>query len=1263
MWNTGRRFIIFIGCCLSFNSYKATTTYTVGASGTYTTIASAYAACTGATEYVLEIRSDYTTESLPITLGALTNKSASNTVTIRPATGLSGLTITTGTASHVFKFNGADYVIIDGRLGGAGTGDFTLENTQTAAGKYAIEFTSDATYNTIKYCTVKGSNSTTTNGLIYFGTASAGGNDNNSIDHCTLQKSGAGSPANCIYSNGSASNTNSGITISNCNMADFTSSGIYVAGNSDTWSVSNNSFYQSASFTPANDVYMLYMNAGGGYTVTGNYFGGQSSSCGGSAYTLASSAYKLAGIKFGSSVSGSDCVLSSNTVQNISHASSASVGFAAIDVAGAVNFTIGSVGNANTIGAGSGTGSIVLTASGTPTTIFYGINTSSTGTGSIAYNTIGAITITGTATGTGNNNFINVSAGAGATSVDHNTIGNTTASNISIAYDGYDIRGINYAANSNGTISNNTLQNINVSWTTGTSATLAGIYFSGTGTNSISSNTIGSTTSNNMTFAADVPVYGIALFSAGTYTVNNNTIQQFNLSLSGTSANLYCIYAQTTTTVSASGNTFKNITNASTASSYGFDIVSDNNHTISSNTLQDFTLTGSLYGVYLYGTGTSSISSNTIGSSSTNNLSIGSNFYGIFVDAAGSFTINGNTIQQANLTSASGNFYGIRLTQSVTTAATLSASSNSIKNITSAGTAATLSYAASLLSASSVTFSSNSMQDITMSSPFYAVYYASLAGSGILNSNTIGGATANNMTLHYNGTQYGIVLNSDIGVSCNNNVVQGFNLTATGTSNRFVGIDAWGDGTTSLSNDTVRNMNSASTSTSSTLRGIGCSSAYTTIAITKCAVQNLSLSATSANVIVDGVYLSAGSGSLSKCHVSGNKIVSTGASASNTGIILTSTGNWNFYNNVVLADNGADAHSPRLRGIYFSSTGTSTFYHNTVKLFGSATSGSGNSSCIYKDNASGTVTLKNNIWQNVRTGGSGTHYAVYINNTGGTSGFDYNYLETSASPIAFWTSGQSAIANWRSASGASSREITGTITIETSMGFTMDPTIKSAGTNLAATVSDDKEDNTRAAAPWIGAWEKAPVVLPVELIYFTAICKNTFVELNWATANESNNDFFTVERSEDGFNFEPLLVRDGAGNSNSTRLYTATTEYSTEDKTIYFRLKQTDFDGKYTYSSIAAAQCNTKTTRGIAAVYPNPCSGKVNVQINADEEYLATICVLDAYGQLLFELAEKINSGSNQVQVDLSGLNSGMYFIQVSNSNNILSTFQKVIRH
>jgi len=93
------------------------------------------------------------------------------------------------------------------------------------------------------------------------------------------------------------------------------------------------------------------------------------------------------------------------------------------------------------------------------------------------------------------------------------------------------------------------------------------------------------------------------------------------------------------------------------------------------------------------------------------------------------------------------------------------------------------------------------------------------------------------------------------------------------------------------------------------------------------------------------------------------------------------------------------------------------------------------------------------------------------------------------------------------------------------------------------------------------------VVLPIELITFEGSKYDRSNDLNWVTMTEINNDYFIVERSLDGEQFEFLHEVEGAGTSSIINSYTFSDE-NFQPTINYYRLKQTDFDGKFTYSDL-----------------------------------------------------------------------------------------------
>ena len=107
--------------------------------------------------------------------------------------------------------------------------------------------------------------------------------------------------------------------------------------------------------------------------------------------------------------------------------------------------------------------------------------------------------------------------------------------------------------------------------------------------------------------------------------------------------------------------------------------------------------------------------------------------------------------------------------------------------------------------------------------------------------------------------------------------------------------------------------------------------------------------------------------------------------------------------------------------------------------------------------------------------------------------------------------------------------------------------------------------------------------LPIELLYFNATPNQSVVDLTWATASELNNDFFTVERSIDGLTWENVVTVNGAGTTTQRNNYSAVDTRPVAGLS-YYRLKQTDFDGAFTYSEIRSVFMNSEDKQLVKVV-------------------------------------------------------------------------------
>jgi len=166
--------------------------------------------------------------------------------------------------------------------------------------------------------------------------------------------------------------------------------------------------------------------------------------------------------------------------------------------------------------------------------------------------------------------------------------------------------------------------------------------------------------------------------------------------------------------------------------------------------------------------------------------------------------------------------------------------------------------------------------------------------------------------------------------------------------------------------------------------------------------------------------------------------------------------------------------------------------------------------------------------------------------------------------------------------------------------------------------------------------------LPVELISFTAHAKKANVTLNWVTASELNNDYFEIERSMDGRSFQKIDRVKGAGTSDITLNYNYK-DIKPQKGQNYYRLKQVDFDGTFSFTKMTTAEFVGSVQ--VVKIIPTHSYGELSVVFFEVFDEHAPIEVFDLVGNRV--LTGFLPVGSNEVNFDVSSLNSGQYYIRI----------------
>jgi uncharacterized delta-60 repeat protein len=172
------------------------------------------------------------------------------------------------------------------------------------------------------------------------------------------------------------------------------------------------------------------------------------------------------------------------------------------------------------------------------------------------------------------------------------------------------------------------------------------------------------------------------------------------------------------------------------------------------------------------------------------------------------------------------------------------------------------------------------------------------------------------------------------------------------------------------------------------------------------------------------------------------------------------------------------------------------------------------------------------------------------------------------------------------------------------------------------------------------------LVLPINLLSFTATKKDKEAILKWTTAPNSINTYFVVQRSLDGVHF----INVGKVNASANGIYSFTDNLSAltyQPTSIYFRLQAFEANGEFTYSPIKNIGFNDHL--GVA-VFPNPVKANINMTISADRNEKAEIQIIDVQGKIVFQTQTDIVAGTHIHQINVSSLMSGTYFLRIITS-------------
>jgi trimeric autotransporter adhesin len=372
------------------------------------------------------------------------------------------------------------------------------------------------------------------------------------------------------------------------------------------------------------------------------------------------------------------------------------------------------------------------------------------------------------------------------------------------------------------------------------------------------------------------------------------------------------------------------------------------------------------------------------------------------------------------------------------------------------------------------------------------------------------------------------------------------------------------------------------------------------------------------------------------------------------------------YNNEIMLgkdSSGVDITSGHIFSGIQKNRGNINVYHNTVLITGSNTDSSAGSYALYSTDTVGSSAIVNNVFSNERahyfSGSTQQHYAVFCNNRiisgamNGLSSINYNLYYapgigsmligdsvTNYSALSQWQ-GAATSYDWNSISGYPA------LNPASQLSGGSGSSITTGNTTLGITYDINNHIRTYFL---IGAYDyDVAHPLPVTWASIGAHASRQDAIVTWATASETNNRGFEVERSFDGKRFSFIRFVTGNGNSNKPNTYRLVDENILNDHAVvFYRLKQVDFNGKGSYSKTVSV---SRTELGSAAslqAYPNPFNDGLTVVYQSSARTEASVKIFDINGKTILNQNFIAEKGEHPLTLtNVSALDAGVYIIKM----------------
>ena len=188
--------------------------------------------------------------------------------------------------------------------------------------------------------------------------------------------------------------------------------------------------------------------------------------------------------------------------------------------------------------------------------------------------------------------------------------------------------------------------------------------------------------------------------------------------------------------------------------------------------------------------------------------------------------------------------------------------------------------------------------------------------------------------------------------------------------------------------------------------------------------------------------------------------------------------------------------------------------------------------------------------------------------------------------------------------------------------------------------------------------------LPVTLLSFTGTRHAEKNILTWSTATEINNQGFELQYAPDGKDFQKLaFINSKALNGNSSTILSYEfTDARPLSGNSFYRLRQIDKDGRESFSNIISLKGEKVDRITLGNFYPNPAKNKLHISIAIPVSNKINLRITDVAGKMVQQQSFVLTSGNNNLNVDVSALRAGSYFIKATGNNGYKSAVSKFVK-